>query len=197
MQFKALLAFGLFSAAIAAPVEAVVDAVGASQDLATIQAAFSAVEAALNALDTSIKGLSAGADSKSAAAGLVTQSKAIEQALKDGTAKVSASSAISLTEALQVQSASTKLTTLTTQTINDLIAKKDLIQAAGQTKVTLDSLTAQKAASDAFVKAVTSKVPSAVQSIAATASKSVGDALAKGIQAFGGAAKRMVLTMFN
>jgi len=196
MQFKVLIFTGLFgSAAFAAPIEGVVDAVGAAQDLVTITSAFSAIEGSLTALDTAVKGLAPGGDAKAAASALIARSKAVEDAIKDGTSKVGATSAISLVDALQVQSASSKLTTLTTQTINDLIAKKDIIKQAGQTKVTLDSLNAQKTASDAFVKAVTSKVPSAVQSIAANASKSVGDALAKGIQAFSGAAKRMAFTM--
>jgi hypothetical protein len=186
MQFKSLIVLGLFGAAFAAPVEGVVNAVGAARDLVTITTSFSAIENALQALDTAVKGLQAGGDSKAAAAALVAKSKAVEDALKDGTTKVGATSAITLTEAIQVQSASTKLTSLTTQTINDLIAKKDIINAAGETKTTLDSLNAQKAASDAFVKAVAGKVPSAVQSVAQAASKSVADALSKGITAFTG-----------
>jgi len=188
MQFKQIIAFCLASTALASPIQGVVDAVGATQDLATIQAAFQAVEGALNTLDTSIKGITGAAN----VADIVGKSKAVEQALKDGTTKVSGSGPISLTEALQVQTASTKLTSLTTQVINDLIAKKDVITQAGQAKTTVDNLQAQKTASDAFVKAITSKVPSAVQSIAATAAKSVGDSLTKGITAFGGSAKRML-----
>jgi hypothetical protein len=188
MQFKSLLVLGLFGTAMAAPIESTGDAVSATQDLVTITSSFTAVENALTALDTAVKGLTAGGDAKAAAAGIVSKSKAVEDALKDGTTKIGATSAISLTEALQVQSASTKLTSLTSQTINDLIAKKDVITAAGETKTTLDSLTAQKAASDAFVKAIAGKVPSAVQSVAAAASKSVVDAINKGISAFGGSA---------
>jgi len=196
MQFKQIIALALCGTAIASPIQGVVDAVGATQDLATIQAAFTAIEGALNTLDTAIKGLAPGAPA-SATADIVSKSNAVKAALDDGAAKVSASSAISLTESLSVQSASTKLTSLTSTVINDLISKKDIITAAGQTKTTLDSLTAQKTASDNFVKAITGKVPSAVQSIAAAASKSVGDSIAKGITAFGGSAKRSLLSMFN
>lgn len=184
MQFKSLIILGLFGTAFAAPIEGVVNAVSAKQDLATITASFTAIENALTALDTAVKALAPGGDAKAAATGLVAKSKAVEDALKDGTTKVSATTPITLTEAIQVQSASTKLTSLTTQTINDLIAKKDIITQAGETKTTLDSLTAQKAASDAFVKAISGKVPSAVQSVAQAASKSVGDAITKGITAF-------------
>jgi hypothetical protein len=196
MQFKQILAVALFGSAMASPIQAVVDSVGATNDLPTIQAAFSAVESALTALDSSIKGLTA-AGGAAATKDIVDKSNAVKAALDQGTAKVSASGPVSLTEALSVQSASTKLTSLTSTVINDLIAKKDIINAAGQTKTTLDSLTAQKTASDNFVKAITGKVPAAVQSIAAAASKSVGDSLAKGITAFGGAAKRSLFSMFN
>jgi len=183
MQFTSLIILGLFGSVFASPIEGVVDAVGAAQDLVTITSSFTAIEGALTDLDITIKGLAAGAD-KSATAAVVAKSKAVEDALKDGTTKVGATTPISLTEALQVQSASTKLTTLTTQVINDLISKKDIITKAGESKTTLDSLNAQKTASDAFVKAISGKVPSAVQSVAQAASKSVGDAIAKGITAF-------------
>jgi hypothetical protein len=196
MQFKQILAVALFGSAMASPIQAVVDSVGASNDLPTIQAAFSAVELALTALDTSIKSLTAGAPADKTKE-VIDKSNAVKAALDAGTAKVSASGPVSLTDALSVQTASTKLTTLTSTVINDLISKKDIIVAAGQTKVTVESLASQKAASDNFVKAITTKVPSAVQSIAAAASKSVGDSLAKGIAAFGGSAKRSLFTMFN
>jgi len=191
MQYKSLLLAALCGYAIAAPIEGVANEVSSTSDLPTITASFTSIGDALQALDTAVKGVSPGGDAKAAANAIVEKSKAVESALKDATTKVSATTAISLTEALTVQSSSTKLTTLTKQVIDDLIAKKDIITAAGQAKVTLDNLTAQKAASEAFVKAVTSKVPSAVQSIAATASKSVGDALARGIAAFGGSAKKL------
>jgi len=196
MQFKQILAVALFGSAMASPIQAVVDSVGATSDLPTIQAAFSAVESALTALDTSIKSLTAGAGADKTK-DVVDKSSAVKAALEVGTAKVGASGPVTLTEALSVQSASTKLTSLTSTVINDLISKKDIITAAGQGKVTLDSLTAQKTASDNFVKAITGKVPAAVQSIAAAASKSVGDSLAKGISAFGGSAKRSLFTMSN
>jgi len=183
MQFKQILVAALFGTAMASPIQAVVDSVGATQDLATIQAAFTAVEGALTALDTSIKSLTAGA-AAGATKEVVDKSNAVKAALDDGAAKIGASGPVSLTEALSVQSASTKLTSLTSTVINDLISKKDVITAAGQGKTTLDSLTAQKASSEAFVKAITGKVPAAVQSIAAAASKSVGDSIAKGIAAF-------------
>jgi hypothetical protein len=197
MQFKQILAIALFgTATMASPIHAVVDSVGAASDLPTIQAAFTAVEGALTALDSSIKALTPGA-AAAATKDVVDKSNAVKAALDDGSAKVSASGPVSLTEALSVQSASTKLTSLTSTVITDLISKKDIIKAAGQTKTTLDSLNSQKTASDAFVKAVTGKVPAAVQSIAAAASKSVGDSLAKGIAAFGGASKRSLFAMFN
>ncbi|KAE9979793.1 hypothetical protein BLS_009475 [Venturia inaequalis] len=183
MQFKQIIALALAGSAVASPIQAVVDAVGATQDLATITAAFTAVEGALNALDTSIKALAAGAGD-AATKEIVDKSNAVKTALDDGATKVTGSGPVSLTEALTVQSASTKLTSLTTTVINDLIGKKDIIIAAKQQKVTLESLTAQKASAEGFVKAITAKVPAAVSSIAAAAAKSVGDSIGKGITAF-------------
>jgi len=194
MQFKQIIALALFGTAMASPIQGVADAVGGSQDLPTIQAAFSAVEGALNTLDAAIKGLQTGA-AASATQDVITKANAVKAALDDGTTKIGASTPISLTESLTVQAASTKLTSLTSTVVNDLISKKDILTAAGQAKVTLDSLQSQKSSSEAFVKSITGKVPSGVQSIAAAASKSVGDSLAKGIAAFGGSAKRSLFPM--
>jgi hypothetical protein len=184
MQIQSLLLLGLFGTAFASPIEGISNAVGSAQDLPTIQSAVDAVSAALTSLDGAVSALAPGGDVKAAAAGVIAKSKAVETALKDGAAKVSATSPISLTEALQIQQTSSKLTTLVTQVINNLISKKDIITQAGEKKTTLDILTSQKAASDAFIQAITSKVPSAVQSVAATVTKSVGDAIAKGVSAF-------------
>lgn len=183
MQFKQIIALALAGTAIASPIQAVVDAVGAAQDLATITAAFTAVEGALNSLDTSIKALTP-TSGEAATKEVVDKSNAVKAALDDGATKIGASGPVSLTEALTVQSASTKLTSLTTTVITDLIGKKDVIVAAKQQKTTLDSLNAQKVSSENFVKAITGKVPAAVQSIAAAASKQVGDSIGKGITAF-------------
>ncbi|TID19349.1 cell wall protein [Venturia nashicola] len=183
MQFKQIIALALAGTAIASPIQAVVDAVGAAPDLAVITGAFTAVEGALNALDTSIKALATGAGD-AATKEVVSKSNAVKTALDDGATKIGAAGSVSITEALTVQGASTKLTSLTGTVITDLIGKKDIIVAAKQQKTTLESLNAQKASAEAFVKAITGKVPAGVQSIAAAASKSVGDSISKGITAF-------------
>ncbi|QDS70002.1 hypothetical protein FKW77_003469 [Venturia effusa] len=183
MQFKQILALALAGTAVASPIQAVVDSVAGAQDLATIQAAFASVEAALTTLDTSIKGLTA-PGTEAATKKITDESDAVKKALDDGSAKIAASGPVSLTEALQVQVASNKLTGLTSTVITDLIAKKDIIVGAKQAKTTVDSLTGQKTAAENFVKAISGKVPTGVQTIAQAASKSVGDSLAKGIAAF-------------
>lgn len=190
MQFKQILALALAGTAIASPIQAVVDSVGATQDLQVVMDAFKAVEGALSELDTSIKGLQTGA-AGAATTAVVAKSDAVKKALDDGAKNIGGSGPVSLTESLTVQGASTKLTSLTATVITDLISKKDIIVAAKQQKQTLESLTGQKASSEAFVKAITGKVPAAVSSIAAAASKSVGDSIAKGIAAFGPAGRRI------
>lgn len=178
MQFKALLTFGLLGAAFAAP------AVQDKRQVAVITGALTPIKEALTTLDTAVKALAAGANIAQQTTDLTAKSKAVEEALKKGTAAVEKAQAVSLTEAIQVQTASQELTKLTQQTIDDLIAKKSVIEGANQKKTVVDNLTAQKAASDAFIKAVVGKVPSAVSGVAQTLTKSIGDALQKGITAF-------------
>jgi hypothetical protein len=178
MQLKNILAFALFGAALASP------AVQSAQDLPTIKDALKSVETVLVPFHDAVVALKAGGDAKKAAADLVTKSNAVEAAIKAATVKISATSPLTLAEAIQVQTASQSLTKLTQQTVDDLIAKHDIIKAAGQLATTQKQLASQKIAADAMAKAITSRLPQAVQTVAATLGKAVGDSLDKGAKAF-------------
>jgi Hydrophobic surface binding protein A len=178
MQFRNIFAFALFGAALASP------AIQSTQDLPTIKAALKSVEVVLIPFHDAVVALKPGADAAKASADLVAKSNAVEAAIKAATAKISATDALTLAEAIQVQTASQSLTKLTQQTVDDLIAKKDIIKAANQLQTTQKQLASQKIAADAMAKAITSKLPSAVQAVAATLGKAVGDSLDKGAKAF-------------
>jgi hypothetical protein len=176
MLFKSIVSLALLGAAFAAPVE--------KRQVATIQTAVTNVGTSLTALDTAIKAVNGPADT----AKVLAASQGVQNALMTGATMVNAGQPISLQDALGLQQTTSGLTTQVTTTITDLMGKKAIIQQAGQTQTTLQSLQAQKTAADAFAKAVTSKVPAGVQNIAANQSGMVSAALDKGIAAFGGPA---------
>ena len=87
-------------------------------------------------------------------------------------------------DAIKVQSASSALGALTKTVVDDLIAKKDIIKAAGQQKTTADQLAAQKIAAEALAKMISSKLPASIQKIAEQLSKGIADDLDRGAKAF-------------
>jgi hypothetical protein len=176
MLFKSVISFALLSVAFAAPIE--------ERQVATIQTAITNIGTSLTNLDTAIKAVNAPGDT----AKVLTASQAVQNALMTGTTMVMAGQAISLTDALGLQQTTSGLTTQVTTVVTDLMAKKAIIQQAGQTQTTLTSLQSQKTAANAFAKAVTAKVPANVQNIAANQSGMISAALDKGIAAFGGPA---------
>jgi hypothetical protein len=174
MLFTSIVSLALFGAAFAAPVE--------KRQVATIQTAITNVGTSLTALDTAIKAVNGAGDT----AKVLTASQGVQNALMTGATMVNAGQPITLQDALGLQQTTGALTTQVTTTITDLMGKKAIIQQAGQTQQTLQSLQSQKTAADAFAKAVTSKVPAGVQNIAQNQSGMVSAALDKGIAAFGG-----------
>lgn len=174
MLYKSIVSVALFGAAFAAPVE--------KRQVATINTAVQQIMTSLTALDTSINAIQGPADAMK----VVAASNNVQQTLQTSTTMVNAIQPISLTDALGLQQTTGALTTQVNTVVTDLTAKKAIIQQAGQTQTTLQSLQQQRAAADGFAKAVTSKVPANVQNIAANQAGMVSAALDKGIAAFGG-----------
>jgi hypothetical protein len=182
MLVSTLLSF-FIGAAVAAP-----STNYAKRDLAAFQSAFGAVSDATNAFDASVKAVSTSADVNTNLPDLTAKSNAIVTALTTGTATVNAQPALSLTDSLSLLSLSSTLTTAVNTTINDLISKKPLVDAATppQTSFVLTQLQSVKSASQTFIAAVVAKVPDSVKSIANTQAQSVITALNRGITAYGG-----------
>ncbi|QDS72092.1 hypothetical protein FKW77_003369 [Venturia effusa] len=172
MLYSTIASFALFGATFAAPVT--------KRDLQTITTSIQSVGTALTALDTSIKAIKGPGD----AMNVVGMSQMVNQALADATTKISATQPITLTDALSLQQSAQTLSTTATNTVTDLIAKKDIIFQANAGPLTLQNLQAQKTASDALAKAVVAKVPANVQSIAQQQTAMISTSLDKGIAAF-------------
>jgi len=173
MQIKTFLTLALVGLVAAAPA-----------DLPTIKGSLTTIIDSLTTLDNSIKALVPGANAAAAYNELTGKADAVLAALKDGTSKVSTTSAISLNEALSVQPLSGQLNTIADQVVTDFIAKKNLIAGEKKTADVVKAMQAQKVATGDYVKALNAKLPAAVKSIAdASAQKGIAS-LDRGIAAF-------------
>ncbi|KAK2075310.1 hypothetical protein P8C59_009445 [Phyllachora maydis] len=148
----------LLGTALAAPGPALV-----GRDLATMQKAISSVQSALSTLDTAVKGLSSDANS---APPVLKASDGVQSAMKQATSDITATQALSLQDALSLQSVANTLTASVNTTVNDLASKKPVLDQLGVTSTAVKSLQDQKAASGALGKAIVAKVPAIGQSIA-------------------------------
>ncbi|KAF2665525.1 hypothetical protein BT63DRAFT_417082 [Microthyrium microscopicum] len=159
-------------------------------DLATIQGEFTKIQAAVTNLDNSINGLTSSTDPTTAINTLVSQSNAVTDALNSGTTTVSATDDLSLTDSITLLSSSNSLVSAVNTTVTDLENKKSIVDAANADGTVVTQLQQQKTASQAFIAAVVSKVPSAAQSIANNQAQAVVTDLNNGIVFFGGSASK-------
>jgi hypothetical protein len=164
----------------------------AKRDLAAFQSAFGAVDTAITTFDTAVKALTPTTDISTVLPDLTTKAEAIVTALNDGTTSVNAQPALSLTDSVSLLSLASTLTSSANETVTDLIAARSEIDAAGEDSFVVTELTNVKTASQTFIAAVVSKVPSAVQGLANSQASQVITALNTGITAFGGTVSRML-----
>ena len=153
-------------------------AIPLTQDLPTIVGAINGVSSALTTLDTAVKALTPTSDAKAATADLNSKSDAVLTALKDGAAKITATTPLSLTEAIGLVSAASALATSTNTTVSDLIAKKAIFDASGQSATVLKQFQDQLGAAKNLITALVGKLPSAVASVGNAQGKAATDAIA-------------------
>jgi len=181
MLVSNIVPFALLGLATAAPSPTLVQ-----RDLSTFTAAFAAVGSAISNFDTSVLALTPTSDIPTAITDLTAKSNAILDALNTGATNINASAVLSLTDSLSLLNLSNQLVATTNTTINDLIAKKSIIDGANEDAFVVTQLTAVKSATQGFIGAIVSHVPSAVQSIAQSQATQVITVLNSGITAFGG-----------
>lgn len=168
------------ASAMASPVAIV------KRDLATVQAAFRAIETQVTALKAGIADLTPETDPQAAVDSLTALSGSVTTTIETGTTSVSGTSALSLVDSLSLLSSSNSLVSAVGGVVDDLISKKPIIDAADASSIVVDQLVGQKTASQAFIAAVVSKVPSSVANLANQQAQAVVTALDRGITAFGG-----------
>jgi len=151
------------------------------RDLATIQGAFDTINSAVLTFDNAVLAISGTPDE----ADLTAKANDIVTQLNAGTSTVTATSSVSLIDALSLVSSSNTLKNSVSKTITDLTAAKPDF-TADQDATILQQLYDQRSASQTFIAAVITKVPDSVKSIANTQAQAVITAINAGITAYGG-----------
>jgi hypothetical protein len=173
MKFSQVLALALVGSAAASPI------IEGTQDLTTLKTAVEGVTAALTNLDNYVNALTETSVAAAIENELQAKSDGVLAALKSGATSIKSTSAISLTEALQIQATSTKLNDMAAKTVNDLISKKPIIaKTPAQTAKVLKGIQDQSAATKIFIDNLTEKLPQAVRPIAKTLADQANVALA-------------------
>lgn len=121
---------------------------------------------ALDSLNTGVSSLAAGADTATATTLLTTKSTSVLNAINNAITAVGAAIPLDLIGASALVEPSEHLVAETEKTVNDLIAKKDVIKGGGQTAAVLEHLKKQGAAAVRLVDAIVAKVPADAQAIA-------------------------------
>jgi len=180
MHVSSIFSFALIGLATAGPIK---------RDLATVKAAFANITTALNQFDTDVNALNTNSNVADAVATLSSDSNNVLTALNTGTANVDATSALSIFDAINLASVAQGLGTTVNTTIKDLIAKEPIINAVGNDPLVVSQLQSQYGATQAFINAVASKLPSSVSGIAKQDGQTALNSINNGIVAFGGTAE--------
>ncbi|KAI8307396.1 hypothetical protein K4K61_003590 [Colletotrichum sp. SAR11_59] len=181
MLLRSLLSFTLATATV---LGAPVITTKYKRDLATIQAALNTINSALQGLDNSVKNtqtvtLGGGIQLLGAVGNVKTS-------IEDATTQVQASEVLNRKDALNLKAATDALTNNVKVTINDVVAKKSLVDSLGATPLVAVALQDQKSASVALAQALVSKVPQELNADAQKSAGALSTVLDQGIAVFGG-----------
>ena len=125
------------------------------------------VQASIEKLDSAVKSYSGDKGP------LVDASEALVKVIKDGKTKVDGSGDLTQTDALALIDPVKDLTSASKTLVDDLTSKRDQVEKAGECDTVRGELKDISTNSDALVKSIVSKVPDALQDIAASLSAGV------------------------
>jgi len=154
------------------------------RDLASIQAALNTINSALQALDNSVK--SANSLSLSAGIQVFGALTGVRSAIEDATPQVQASQVLNAKDSRNLKAATDALTNNVKVTINDVVAKKSLVDSFGGTPFVAAALQDQKTASSSLAQALVSRVSSDMTSDAQLSANALSNVLDEGIAIFSG-----------
>ncbi|KAK1976203.1 hydrophobic surface binding protein A-domain-containing protein [Colletotrichum cereale] len=154
------------------------------RDLVGIQAALNTINSALQGLDNSVK------NTQSITIGtgiqLIGGVSGVKNAIEAATTQVQASEVLNAKDARNLKAATDALTNNVKVTINDVVAKKSLVDSLGATPLVAVGLQDQKTASVALAQALVSKVPPEMNAEAQLSVTALSNVLDEGIGIFGG-----------
>ncbi|KAK2009755.1 hypothetical protein LZ32DRAFT_608168 [Colletotrichum eremochloae] len=154
------------------------------RDLADIQAALNTINTALQSLDNSVK--STKAITLGSGIQLLGAVTGVKSSIEDATKQVQASEPLNAKDSRNLKAATDALTNNVKVTINDVVAKKSLVDSLGVTPLVAVALQDQKSASGALAQALVSKVPSDMTSDAQLSANALSSVLDEGIGIFNG-----------
>lgn len=131
------------------------------RDVATIQMVIQQATTALGALDTSVKAFN-GADFQE----LATQAGNLKNVLTQGTAQITATSAITANDAITLQSSLSPVQSQAASLVTDLTSKKAQIQQASLCSLVQQQTTDIGTAAKGLIAATVMKVPAELQQVA-------------------------------
>ncbi|OHF02514.1 hypothetical protein CORC01_02209 [Colletotrichum orchidophilum] len=183
MLLRFLLSF-IFAAVtvLAAPVS--IQQSKYKRDLATIQAALNTINSALQGLDNSVKATNT--ISLGGGIQLLNAVGNVKSSIEDATTQVRGSDVLNKQDAQNLKAATDALTNNVRVTINDVVAKKSLVDSLGATPLVAVALQDQKSASVALAQALVSKVPPELTADAQKSASALSTVLDQGISVFGG-----------
>jgi len=168
-----------------------------AQDVTVFTTAVTNIINALTTFDTSINALTTTTDISTTMDSFSSEVASINSVLNTSTTNVQVTAPLSVGDTISLETPARNLGTSANGTLNDLIAKHDILADAGEAPTIVDFLTTMKTASSLFIAAVVSKVPSALQGPVNSATCDVTDAFNRGITAFGGNANATVCIWFR
>jgi hypothetical protein len=157
-----------------------------TRDITIVQTAITSIIDALTTFDTSVNALTPSVSVPSVIGDITTTGAGITSALDTGTTNVQSSAPLTVPDTINLVTPAQNLGNTANSTLNDLIAKHDILANAGEAPTIVSLLETMKASSGLFVAAIVAKVPSALQGPVQSVSCEVTDAFNRGITAFGG-----------
>lgn len=154
-------------------------ATGVVAQLTVLNPVITKIVSDVGALDTAINGYTSGDG-----AAVLSAGKALLDDINAGVTAAKGSADLSQNDALALTTPIQGLQTATEGVIKDLTAKKCAFASSGKAADVLANLQDQLTASKALADAITTKVPQALQSVAATLSSGIATALQGGVDSF-------------
>jgi len=175
MRLHSALAFGLFSSALATPINS------AKMDLPSVQATFDNIQQGIDKMISHVKIFKGEKDVLDA---IIADSNGILAAIAEGTEKVAKSPAMGITDALNILAPVQILASKVEEVVLVLASKKETIGKAQADAAILGELQKQKTGADGLVKVILANLPmpGLIGPIAGPIAKSITDKLENGIR---------------